>query len=244
MVLTLQRICLCLTGSKFSESEEEVFSFPRSLVVASWNQCYSCMCDARPFLLLRLSTSHVEIGTLDGSSAVDGWHHWRLMISKRGGLEESAVAEPFTGLLSKGYTNKVVRCIHFTLCIFIQSDRGRTWSDALKVQGISWHIVPKPYIGQELYSRGIEELPKLLGHASGLRHVYLDSVHPPSSTAKATASLENSNMWSKLNSSEMSIRLGAGSVKINSKWCSIQWTYSFAEWIWWFEFSKLLSAQC
>lgn len=30
---------------------------------------------------------------------------------------------------------------------------------------------------------------------------------PPSSTAKATASLENSSMWSKLNSGEMSMRL-------------------------------------
>lgn len=32
-------------------------------------------------------------------------------------------------------------------------------------------------------------------------------MYPPSSTAKATASLENSSMWSKLNSSDISIRL-------------------------------------
>ena len=52
-------------------------------------------------------------------------------------------------------------------------------------------------------------------------HLYnnFDESYPPSSTANATASLENSSMWVKLNSSEISMRLGV----IRSGSIDLQW---------------------
>ena len=44
-------------------------------------------------------------------------------------------------------------------------------------------------------------------HKESHMHGYPVFLHPPSSIAIATASFENWSMWSKLNSSEMSIRL-------------------------------------